>query len=44
LKESEKELESLRGSRPYMNNNAKEPELPGTKPLSKGYTWTDPGL
>jgi len=25
-----------------MNNNAKQPELPGTKPLPKYYTWTDP--
>ena len=21
-----------------------QPELPGTKPLPKDYTWTDPGL
>jgi len=28
----------------YMNNNANQPELPGTKPLTKDYTWTDPGL
>jgi len=27
-----------------MNNNANQPELPGTKPLPKDYTWTDPGL
>jgi len=33
-----------RGWRPLMNNNAKQPELPGTKPLPKDYTWTDPGL
>jgi len=33
-----------KGSRPLMNNNAKQPELPGTKPLPKDYTWTDPGL
>jgi len=33
-----------RGLRPHMNNNAKQPELPGTKPLPKDYTWTDPGL
>jgi len=25
-------------------NNANQPELPGTKPLLKDYTWTDPGL
>jgi len=30
--------------RPHMYNNAKQPELPGTKPLPKDYTWTDPGL
>jgi len=33
-----------RGSRPHMYNNAKQPELPGTKPLPKDYKWTDPGL
>jgi len=33
-----------RFSRPHMYNNAKQPELPGTKPLPKDYTWTDPGL
>jgi len=27
-----------------MNNNAKQQEFPGTKPLPKDYTWTDPGL
>jgi len=27
-----------------MYNNAKQPELPGTKPLPKDYTWADPGL
>jgi len=33
-----------RGSRPHMNNNANQPELPGTKPQPKDYTWTDSGL
>jgi len=33
-----------RGLRPHMNNNANQPELPGTKPLPKDCTWTDPGL
>jgi len=33
-----------RGSRPQKYNNAKQPEFPGTKPLPKYYTWTDPGL
>ena len=27
-----------------MNNNAKQLELPGTKPIPKDYTWTDPGF
>jgi len=27
-----------------MNNNAKQPELLGTKSLSKDYAWTDPDL
>jgi len=31
-----------RGLGPHMNNNAHQPELPGTKP--KDYSWTDPGL
>jgi len=42
FKESEKELEELEGA--HINNNANQPELPGTKPLPKDYTWTDPGL
>jgi len=33
-----------RGLRPHVNINANQPELPGTKPLPKDYTWTDPGL
>jgi len=47
-KEIKKEIKNFerawRGLRPHMNNNAKQPELPGTKPLPKDYTWTDPGL
>jgi len=35
---------ACRGLRPHMNNNANQPELPGTKPLPKDYTWTDSGL
>jgi hypothetical protein len=26
------------------NNNTKQPELPGTKPPTKEYTWRDPWL
>jgi len=48
LKEDKhKEIDKIKkskGSRPHMNNNANQPELPGTKPLPKDYTWTDPGL
>jgi len=29
---------------PRKNNNVNQPELPGTKPLPKEYTWTDPSL
>lgn len=39
-----KNWKAWRGSRPHMNNNAKQPELPETKPLPKDYTWTDLGL
>jgi len=42
--ELEERLKELKKLETPKNNNANKPELPETKPLSKDYTWTDPGL
>jgi len=39
-----KDWKSWRGLRPHKNNNINQLEVPGTKPLTKDYTWTHPGL
>jgi len=43
LEELEKDWRSWRGLQPRKNNHTNQPELPGTKPPSKDYTWTDHG-
>lgn len=40
MEDLEKGLKELKGWQPHrMNNNINQPELPGTKPPTKEYTW-----
>ena len=42
MEELEKGLKGLRLTIHRKNNNINQPELPGTKPPTKEYTWRDP--
>jgi len=41
LEELKKGLKVLKGFVTHENNNTNQPELPGTKPRPKEYTWSD---